>query len=118
MRYALLIYADETHWQTRGPEEREQIFQEYMAFTAAIQKSGHHLAGEPLQPKATARTVRVRDGKTVATDGPYAETKEQLGGFYIVEARDLDEAISLAARVPGARWGAIEVRPLLEIPRS
>ncbi len=117
MRYILLIYEDEAAWEAMSQEEQSQGFRMYMDFTEDIQKSGNHLAGEPLQPTATATTVRVRDGKTLTTDGPYAETKEQLGGFYIVEARELDEAIGIAARVPGAQWGAIEVRPILEIPR-
>ncbi len=115
MRYILLIYDDEAQWEALSQEEQGRIFQEYMTYTDAIKKSGNHLAGEPLQPSATATTVRVRDGRTLTTDGPFAETKEQLGGFYIVEARDLDEAIALAARVPSVRMGSIEVRPILEI---
>jgi len=87
-----------------------------MAFSEAIVKSGHHKAGDPLQPVATATTVRVKNGKTVTTDGPFAETREQLGGYYIIEAKDLDEAIGIAARVPSSRTGSVEVRPIMEIP--
>ena len=86
------------------------------AVTEGIRKSGHDKAGDPLQPVATATTVRVKNGKTVTTDGPFAETREQLGGYYIVEAKDLDEAIGIAARVPSSRTGSIEVRPIMEIP--
>jgi hypothetical protein len=88
-----------------------------MDFTGRIKKSGHHLAGEPLQPTSTATTVRVKNGKTVTTDGPFAETREQLGGFYMVEAKDLDEAIAMAAQIPAARTGSIEVRPIMPIDR-
>jgi hypothetical protein len=86
-----------------------------MTFTEDIRKSGHYVGGNPLQPTSTATTVRVRDGKSVSTDGPFAETREQLGGYYLVEARDLDEATALAARIPGARMGSIEVRPIMDM---
>ena len=89
--------------------------QEYMSFTQDIVKAGKFKAGDPLEPVSTATTVRVRDGKTLATDGPFAETKEQLGGYYIVEAKDLDEAVAIAARIPDARNGSIEVRPIRKI---
>jgi len=89
-----------------------QMFQEYVAFTQDISKAGKNKGGQPLEPSVTATTVRVRNGKTVVMDGPFAETKEQLGGYYLVEAKDLDEAISIAARIPGAKVGSIEVRPI------
>jgi hypothetical protein len=112
MKYLLLIYENESVSAGMSEADQGKIFGEYMTYTADIRKSGHHLAGEALQPIATATTVRVKDGKTVSTDGPFAETREQLGGFYMVEAKDLDEAIALAARIPAARTGSIEVRPI------
>ncbi len=115
MEYLFLIYESEKTWESMSPKEKEAGFAEYMAFTEGIRKSGSYKDGRPLQPVATATTLRVRDGKTLTTDGPYAETKEQLGGFYLVEAKDLDEALALAARVPGAKWGAIEVRPVMKM---
>jgi hypothetical protein len=114
MRYALLIYASEQDWATQSEEQAQTQFQDYMAFTKDIVDRGIMRAGEALQPTATATTVRVRDGETLSTDGPFAETKEQLGGFYIVEARDLDEAIEIATRIPDVRGGSIEVRPVME----
>jgi hypothetical protein len=118
MRYMLLIYDRESDWNSMTEQERGQIFQEYMAFTEGIRKSGHHLAGDPLQPTATATTVRVKGGKTLTTDGPFAETREQLGGYYMIEAKDLDEATAIAARIPSARIGSIEVRPIMEISQA
>ncbi len=112
MEYLLLIYGSETEAKKLTGAEYGQIYQEYMAFTQDITKSGKNKGGNPLEPSATATTVRVRNGKTVVTDGPFAETKEQLGGYYLVEAKDLDEAISIAARIPGAKIGSIEVRPV------
>lgn len=112
MKYALLIYGDENANAPEAPSD-DQVMSEYFAFTESIQQSGHMQAGEALEPVATARTVRVRAGDVQTTDGPFAETKEQLGGFYIVDCADLDEAIGIAARIPGAKWGAIEVRPLV-----
>lgn len=113
MQYILLIYSNEAEDKARTPEDAKKMHAEYGAFTGAIKQSGHMRGGEPLQPTSTATTVRVRSGKTVRTDGPFAETREQLGGFYIVEAKDLDEAVSLAARIPGAKTGSIEVRPIM-----
>jgi hypothetical protein len=113
MQYLLLIYEREADWNAMSDKEKGAIFQEYMAFTQGIMKSGHHRAGDALQPVATATTVRVRNGKTVTTDGPFAETREQLGGYYLIEAKDLDEATSLAARIPTARYGSVEVRPIM-----
>jgi hypothetical protein len=115
MRYALLIYANEQDWATQTEEQSQAQFQEYMAFTKDIVDRGIQQSGEALQPTSTATTVRVKNGETVTTDGPFAETKEQLGGFYIVECKDLDEAIEVAARIPDARGGSIEVRPVLEM---
>jgi hypothetical protein len=116
MRYLLLIYDRESDWAGFSEEERGKLFHEYMTFTDGIRKSGHYVSGNPLQPTATATTVRVRNGKTAATDGPFAETREQLGGYYLVDAKNLDEATEIASRIPGARMGSIEVRPIMEIP--
>jgi hypothetical protein len=114
MEYLLLIYGSEAEGKKLSAAESGQIYNEYMAFTEDITKSGKNKGGNPLEPIATATTVRVRNGKTVVTDGPFAETKEQLGGYYVVEAKDLDEAISIAARIPGAKHGSIEVRPIMK----
>ncbi len=115
MHYMLLIY--ETEGRDRSSQEYGQLMREYMAFTEDIVKSGNFKAGDPLEPTSSATTVRVRNGKTLVTDGPFAETKEQLGGYYLVEAKDLNEAIALAARIPAVRTGSIEVRPVRNIPR-
>jgi hypothetical protein len=115
MKYALLIYANEQDWATQSEEQAQAANQEYMAFTKDIIDRGLMKGGEALQGTASATTVRVRDGETLTTDGPFAETKEQLGGFYLVDAKDLDEAIELAARIPDVRRGSIEVRPVMEI---
>jgi hypothetical protein len=109
MQYLLLIYQNEAE-MVRAPSG--EMSKEYFEFTESIVKSGHMRAGDGLQPTSTATTVRVRDGKTLRTDGPFAETKEQLGGYYLIEAKDLDEATKIAARVPSARVGSIEVRPV------
>ena len=114
MQYMLLIYRAE---KTMNPAEMGPLTQEYMNFTQDIVKAGKFKAGDPLEPVSTATTVRVRDGKTLTTDGPFAETKEQLGGYYIVEAKDLDEAVAIAARIPDARNGSIEVRPIRDFNR-
>jgi len=115
MKYLLAIYENEKQWESLPQAESKQIIDEYRAFTDAIQKSGNYIAGEALQPTTAATSVRIRDGKRLTTDGPFAETREQLGGFYLVEAKDLDEAIAMAARMPSARWGTIEVRPILDL---
>jgi hypothetical protein len=117
MQYLLLIYDNEAKMKSATPADTNAMMAEYGAFTASIVKSGNMKAGDALQPSSTATTVRVRDGKALTTDGPYAETKEQLGGYYLVEARDLDEAIKIAARIPSARTGSIEVRPVMVLPR-
>jgi hypothetical protein len=113
MKYLCLIYDDESMWAKMTKEEAGKMKGEYGSFTTDIQKSGHYIGGNPLQPTSTATTVRVRGGKVSTTDGPYAETKEQLGGYYLVEAKDLNDAIQVAARIPAARGGAIEVRPIM-----
>lgn len=116
MQYILLIYTNEAETQKRTAAEGTQLFQEYMKFTQGIKDTGKFRAGEPLERSSTATTVRVREGKTVRTDGPFAETREQLAGFYIVDATDLDEAVKLAAGIPDARNGSIEVRPIMPMP--
>jgi hypothetical protein len=115
MKYMLLIYNSEKAWDALPEAERNAAFAEYMQFTDDIKKSGHWIAGDALHPVATATTVRVRDGKTQTTDGPFAETREMLGGYYLVEAKDLDEATKIAARIPDARIGdgSVEIRPLM-----
>jgi hypothetical protein len=117
MKYLLLIYENERAFDKVPEADRGKIFQEYMDYTSGIRRSGNYVAGEALQPISTATTVRVKNGKTVTTDGPFAETREQLGGFYMVEAKDLDEAIKLAAGIPASRTGSIEVRPIMPTPR-
>ncbi len=115
MEYMLLIYGSEADGKKMSAAEGQQIYQAYMTFTQDLTKAGKNKGGAPLEQTTTATTVRVRNGKTVVTDGPFAETKEQLGGYYLVEAKDLDEAISIAARIPGAQHGSIEVRPIMKI---
>ena len=116
MKYLCLIYSDETLWPKLPKAETDAMMSEYMSFSADIQKSGHFVAANRLQPTPAATTVRIRSGKLSTTDGPFAETKEQLGGYYLVEARDLNEAIQIASRIPGARVGSIEVRPIALTP--
>jgi hypothetical protein len=116
MQYMLLIYGDETAGQQLTDDERSTMFGEYFAFSASIRESGNYVAGAPLQPTTTSTSVRVRNGEQLVTDGPFAETKEQLGGYYLIEAEDVDEAIEIAARIPGARHGTIEVRPVMPVP--
>ena len=113
MQYLLLIYRNEAQQGQMAPADYQKLLADYTAYTQSIVQSGHFKAGDGLQPTSTATTVRVRDGKTMTTDGPFAETREQLGGYYLVEAKDLDTAIALAARIPGAREGSIEVRPVM-----
>jgi hypothetical protein len=113
MNYLLLIYEDEKNWEKQTDADKGQMMNEYWAFTDSIVKSGNYKAGDALQPVSTATTVRVRDGKVLTTDGPFAETREQLGGYYLVDAKNLDEAIGIAARIPGAKGGSIEVRPVM-----
>ena len=113
MQYLLMIYRSEAEYGNMDAAARQKLTAEYGAFTQSIIQSGNFKAGDRLQPATTATTVRVRDGKTLTTDGPFAETREQLGGYYLVEARDLDAALAIAARIPGARSGSIEVRPIM-----
>jgi hypothetical protein len=115
MQYMLLIYQNEKVWTDMPEAERNAQFGAYMKFTADVKASGHLRAGDALQPIHTATTVRVRNGKTQTTDGPFAETREQLGGYYLIEAKDLDEAVKIAARIPDAAIGSgsIEVRPVM-----
>jgi hypothetical protein len=112
VQYILLIYDNEDAMKSRSAAEMGQLMSAYQKFTQEIVSSGNFKAGDPLQPTNTATTVRLRKGKTLVTDGPFAETKEQLGGYYLIEAKDLDDAIAIAARVPSAKSGSIEVRPL------
>jgi hypothetical protein len=114
MKYMLLIYHEEQAWGHLSEQEQQKMYADYRQFTQAIMASGHHLAGSELHPSSTATSVRVRDGEQLATDGPFAETKEQLGGYHLIEAGNLDEAIGIAARIPSARIGTIEVRPVSE----
>jgi hypothetical protein len=116
MQYLLLIYQSDAEFGKLSEAEKGRIWQGYGEFTQNIQKSGQLRSGAGLKPVDTATTVRVRGGKTLATDGPFAETKEQLSGFYLVEAKDVDEAIAIAARIPSARIGSIEVRPTITPP--
>jgi hypothetical protein len=113
MQYLLMIYRSEAELGKMTDADRQQMTAEYGAFTQSIIQSGHFKAGDGLQPSTTATTVRVREGKILTTDGPFAETREQLGGYYLVEAKDLDAAIGIAARIPGAKSGSIEVRPIM-----
>ena len=109
MQYLLMIYASEAE---HAKLDQAKMYEEYGAFTQGIVKNGNFKGADRLQPVSTATTVRVRDGKTLVTDGPFAETREQLGGYYLIEAKDLDEALAIAAKIPSARHGSIEVRPI------
>jgi len=112
MRYLLLIYTDEKAWTDA---ERQHCYAESTQLTHDLNSRGQYLAAAPLEPVATATSVRVREGKRLVTDGPFAETREQLGGYFLVEAKDLNEAINIAGRIPGARKGTVEIRPVMEI---
>src|SRR5215469_10671547 len=114
MQYMLLIHHE---GENVNPSELPQMMQDYMVFTQDLVKSGKFKAGDRLEASSGARTVRVRNGKAVTTDGPFAETKEQLGGYYIVDAKDIEEALAIAARIPGARTGSVEVRAIASTPR-
>ena len=113
MKYMLLVYLDE---QAMGEAERQACYAESARLARELHAGGQYVDASPLHPVATATSVRVREGKTLVTDGPFAETREQLGGYYLIEAADLDEAIAVAARIPVARLGTIEVRPVMQIP--
>lgn len=112
MKYLLLIYAAQT---TRTEDQRQHCYEKSMQLINDLQVQGKYLGAAPLHPVSMATTVRLRDGKRLVTDGPFAETHEQLGGFFMIEAVDLDEAIAIAARIPGAHWGSVEVRPVVEL---
>jgi hypothetical protein len=118
MRYLCLIYENEKQWESMPKDEADAIFGEYFSFTEGVKQSGHYLGGEALQPTQTATTVRVRGGKVSTTDGPFAETKEQLGGYYLINARDLNDAIQVAAKIPGSRLGSVEIRPIVEFDQQ
>jgi len=113
MKYMLLIYLDEN---ALSESQRNECYEKSAGVARELHSHGKYLLASPLQPTATATSVRVRDGKTLVTDGPFAETREQLGGFYLIDARDLDEAIAIAGRIPPVNFGTIEIRPILEIP--
>jgi hypothetical protein len=116
MRYLLLIYDNEQTWANMSQEESQAIMGDYFGYSEEVFGAGVAKAGDALQPTSAATTVRVRDGQTVTTDGPFAETKEQLGGYYLIDVPDLDEAIKWAAKIPSSRIGSIEVRPVLAFP--
>jgi hypothetical protein len=112
MKYMLLIYLDE---QTLNETQRRQCYDDSAQFARQIDAKGQYLAAAPLHPTSTATTVRARDGKRIVTDGPFAETREQLGGYFLVNAKNLDEAINIAASLPAGKWGCVEIRPLIEV---
>jgi hypothetical protein len=112
MNYLLLIYNNETEFNALGESKLKTMMEDFMDFTKSIVQSGNFKAGDRLKPVSTASTVRVRNGKAAITDGPFAETREQLGGYYLIEAKNLDEATAIAARIPGAKFGSVEVRPV------
>jgi hypothetical protein len=116
MKYMLLIYNEEKSWPKFSEAQRQGFMGEFMKFTQQIQSAGQYISGSQLQPTSAATSVRVRDGKRLVTDGPFAETREQLGGYYLIEAKDLDGAIAIAARIPSVSAGTVEVRPLVERP--
>src|SRR5947209_11418925 len=113
MKYMLLIYAGEN---LITESERQHCYEESTQLAHDLAANGHYISANPLQPVSTATTVRMREGKRVVTDGPFAETREHLGGYFLIDASDLDEAIAIAARIPAAKWGTVEVRPIVEIP--
>jgi hypothetical protein len=113
VRYMLLIYADENVWTE---PERQACYGESAELCHQLATKGQYISASPLQPVATATTVKVREGRRLVTDGPFAETREQLGGYFMIEAKDLDEAIRIAERIPGAKKGQVEIRPVVELP--
>lgn len=113
MKYAFLIYTNENDDAKQPPEKQQAVMGAYYAFTNEVKEKKVYIGGEALHPTGSATTVRVRDGKALHTDGPFAETKEQLGGFYLLDCRDLDEALEYARKIPGAAYGTVEVRPVM-----
>ena len=118
MRYLCLIYENEKNYATKPKGESDNVMAEYGAFTQGIKESGHYVGGNALQPTPSATTLRVRNGKVSTTDGPFAETKEQLGGYYLINAKDLNDAIQVASKIPSAKFGSIEVRPIMEFNQA
>jgi hypothetical protein len=118
VRYLLLIYGDETAWGDMSATRPEELMKPWTDYTQWLKDRGWYLGGDALEPTPTATTVRVRDGETLTTDGPFAETKEQLGGYYMVQCQNLDEAIEAASRIPSADVGSVEVRPVQEFPEE
>ena len=114
MKYLCLLYSERAKIEALPAAEFDALLREYFALNDQLKAGGQYIAGEALQPVRTAKTVRVRSGKISATDGPFAETKEQLGGFYLIDTKDLNDAIRVAAKIPAARWGCVEVRPVME----
>jgi hypothetical protein len=112
MKYMLLIYLDEN---SLTPSEREQCYQESAQYACQLDADGKYLAAGPLHPTSTATSVRVREGKRLITDGPFAETREQLGGYFLIDVRNLDEAINIASSIPAGKWGTVEIRPMIEV---
>lgn len=117
MQYLCLIYDEEAKLNAMSQQEGEAFMNEYFAFTQDAKTSGHYIAGNALQPIAAATSIRLRGGKLSTTDGPFAETKEQLGGYYLIEAKDLNDAIQVAAKIPSAKTGTIEIRPIVVFDR-
>ena len=115
MRYLLIVFDDPGELARLSPTDQAQIMPDYRLFTESIRKTGHFRAGDPLEPVTTATTIRLRGGKRLVTDGPFAETKEHLVGYYLIDAEDLDAAIGIAERIPSARFGAVEVRPVMRL---
>ena len=113
MEYLALIYVDDDRWAALSESEQQAIFHEYAQVTESFRSAGVYVDGRPLEAPSSATSVRIRDGKTALTDGPFAETKEHLGGFYLFQCPDLDEALKYAGKIPGARYGTIEVRPVM-----
>ena len=114
MKFLLLLYGDESRWADASPEDVQQVMNAYDAFTREVTEAGAMVAGEGLQPTSTATTARMKGGEVVLSDGPFAETREQLGGFYLLECADLDEAVRWASKVPGVYEGSVEVRPVVD----
>ena len=116
MKYLLLVHHDEQSWDRKSEADQQLIYAEFRQLRQQLVTGGQYVDGSQLHPTSSATSVRVRDGKRMLTDGPFAETREQLGGYFLIEAKDRDEAIAIAARIPAARWGVIEVRQLVEVP--